>query len=300
MELIKAAPGIVFWWGWFMVALLAGGALYATWWARRNIKAIVAQNPKDVSSLTDDGFQLAWGHTVGPALMAPLTGRACVWWKVQVFEMARDLSPSGKSRHVWREVASEESDRPILFGNDKSIAAIWPYGATIVSSHWSDWRGTKMPPEDRCPKLHTFGAPPNASTRESQGLFGLGYRYIEQTLPAESPLFALGDVTRTDQEIYASDEIDEADGEAEADGYENWRPEVSRLGVTATPDKTIADDMSRAEWTVSAAKGKPFLISIEHPEAVSAEMELAAKGGLVMGGICTGVAIVLLWFRFGG
>ena len=36
MDWVRGLPSVVFWWGWGMVALLVGGSLYATWWARRN------------------------------------------------------------------------------------------------------------------------------------------------------------------------------------------------------------------------------------------------------------------------
>jgi hypothetical protein len=58
--------------------------------------------------------------------------------------------------------------------------------------------------------------------------------------------------------------------------------------------------MLRATWSVSADKKKPFLLSLEHPEVVSAEQELGAKGGLIMGAIFTALAIALLWLRLGG
>jgi hypothetical protein len=301
MDWVKALPDIVFWWGWGMVALLAGGTLYATWWARRNVKAIGAQTPVDVSDLTE-GYRLAWGRTAGPALTAPLTGRPCVWWKAEVWESVREADPSGKYRHVWRQIADEQSDRPILFGDGKSIAAVWTYGATIVSSGWSDWRGQDLPPEDRSPELNTSGVPALGIRHDVQGTFGPRFRYVEQIIAADAPFFALGDVTRTDLALYAPD--DPEDGEAdhgEEDGAaENDRrhPEPFRLGPLPSSDDVIAQDMARTTWSMSHTKGKPFLLSIDHPEAVSAEQELGAKGGLIMGTIFTALAAVLLWLRF--
>ena len=73
MDWIRALPSVVFWWGWGMVTLLAAGALYATWWARRNVTAIGAQNPVQVSDLAE-GYCLVWGRTVGPALTAEPNG----------------------------------------------------------------------------------------------------------------------------------------------------------------------------------------------------------------------------------
>ncbi len=137
MEWLRDLPWGVFWFGWGMVAILAGGSLYAVWWAKRNAKAIGAQTPVNVSDL-GAGYRMAWGRTVGPHLTAPLTGRPCVWWKVQVWEAVREKLPGqktidiGSARWIWREAVSTESDRPLLFGDGKAVAAVWTWGATAM------------------------------------------------------------------------------------------------------------------------------------------------------------------------
>jgi hypothetical protein len=301
---------MVFWWGWFMVALLAGGCLYAAWWARRNSKALAGQKPHDVSDLSE-GYRLVWGRTVGPVLKAPLTGRSCVWWKAEVWESVREPDASGKFRHVWRSAANEESDRPLLFGDGKTLAAAWPQGATVVSSSWSDWRGDSLPPENRDPDLNTNGAPGQGIRHDMQGTFGPRFRYIEKIVAVDVPFFALGGVTRIDpklhepepEEEYEEEPANERPGDrtaAEAEDLDVWTPEPSRLGLEPTHDDVIANDMLRATWSVSAVEKKPFLLSIEHPEVMGAEQELGAKGGLIMGAIFSALAIALLWLRLGG
>jgi len=85
-----------------------------------------------------------------------------------------------------------------------------------------------------------------------------------------------------------------------ADDDDGWRPKPNRLGLLPTPDELVAADMARATWTIGAARGQPFLISTEHPEAVSAEQELGAKGGMIMGGIFAALALSLAWARLAG
>lgn len=293
MDWISTLPALVFWWGWMMVALLAAGSLYATFWARRNVKALAEHKPVDVSDLVE-GYRLAWGRTLGPALTSPLTGRSCVWWRAEVWESVRDRDAHGKFRHVWRQIAEEESDRPILFGDERQAAAVWTYGATVLSSSWSDWKGQQLPPEDRFPALHSGGSPPRVSEQDIQGTFGPRFRYVERIIAPGSPIFALAEASPADPTLYAVED------DSENPDDDGWRPEPSRLGVTPTQDSVVAKDMERAAWTISARKGKPFLVSIEHPEAVSAEQELGAKGGLIMGAIFTGLCALLLWLRYGG
>jgi hypothetical protein len=308
MDWLRELPWQVFWFGWGMVALLAGGSLYAVWWAKRNAKAIGAQTPVNVSDL-GAGYRMAWGTTVGPDLKAPLTGRPCAWWKVQVWESVRESRP-GKAgigpdatRWIWREAVSEESDRPLLFGDGKAVAAVWTWGTTaMIPSGWSDWRGQSLPPEDRNPELRQGGAPGQGIRTDSQGTFGPRFRYVEQIIAKDAPIFALGEVTRVDHDLYA-DEEDDGDSWEDDVGVEDgdgWRPEPDRLGLLPTPDAVIAADMARATWTIGAARGHPFLISTEHPEAVGAEQELGAKGGMIMGGIFAVLALLLAWARVAG
>ena len=81
------------------------------------------------------------------------------------------------------------------------------------------------------------------------------------------------------------------------DDGDSWRPEPNRLGLLPTPDAVTAADMAQATWTIGVAKGQPFLISTEHPEAVTAEQELGAKGGMIMGGLFAALALFLAWAR---
>ncbi|MCU0836376.1 MAG: hypothetical protein MUC77_18390 [Chromatiaceae bacterium] len=303
MDWLRELPWGVFWFGWGMLALLAFGSLFAVWWAKRNVKAIRAQTPVGVSNLAE-GYRLGWGRTVGPDLKAPLTRRPCVWWKAQVWESVRERDPAEKKyRYVWREVASEESDRPVLFGDEAAVAGVWPWGATVMPSGWSDWRGQELPPEQRSPELRKGGAPGQGIRHDVQGTVGPRFRYVEQIIERDAPIFALGEVTRADPALYAPDEEEEGMADEDAGGVEHdehWRPEPSRLGVTATPDAAIATDMARAQWSISKAKGQPFLLSTEHPNAVSAEQELGAKGGLIMGALFLALALFLAWARLMG
>jgi hypothetical protein len=307
MDWLRELPWGVFWFGWGMVALLAGGSLYAVWWAKRNVRAITAQTPVDVSAL-DAGYRLAWGRTVGPDLASPLTGRPCVWWKVQVWESVRETSPgggtgSGSPRWVWREAATEESDRPLLFGDGKAVAAVWSWGATaVIPSGWSDWRGQDLPPEDRDPELRQGGAPGQGIRTDAQGTFGPRFRYVEQIIGKDAPIFVLGEATRVDHALYAEEEDEGDSGEDDpgAEDGDGWQPEPSRLGLIPTHESVVAADMARATWAIGAAPGQPFLISTEHPEAVGAEQELGARGGMIMGGIFVVLALLLAWARVAG
>jgi hypothetical protein len=183
------------------------------------------------------------------------------------------------------------------------VAAVWTWGATaVIPSGWSDWRGQSLPPEDRNPELRQGGAPGQGIRTDSQGTFGPRFRYVEQIIEKDAPIFVLGEVTRVDHALYddEEDEGDPGEDDVDAEDGDGWEPEPNRLGLLPTPDMVIAADMARATWTIGAAKGQPFLISTEHPEAVGAEQELGAKGGMIMGGIFAALALFLAWARLAG
>jgi hypothetical protein len=105
-----------------------------------------------------------------------------------------------------------------------------------------------------------------------------------------------------DHSLYGheQDELDIGNDDTDAEEDSGWHPEPNRLGLVETPDAVIAADMARATWSIGAMKGRPFLLSTEHPEVVSAEQELGAKGGMIMGGIFVALALVLAWARLAG
>jgi hypothetical protein len=172
----------------------------------------------------------------------------------------------------------------------------------VIPSGWSDWRGQSLPPEDRSPEFRQGGAPGQGIRTDSQGTFGPRFRYVEQIIEKDAPIFALGEVTRVDRALY-EDEEDNGDPGEDGLGFEGgdgWQSEPNRLGLVPTADAVVAADMARATWTIGAPKDQPFLISTEHPEAVSAEQELGAKGGMIMGGIFAALALFLAWIRVAG
>jgi hypothetical protein len=311
MEWLRDLPWQVFWFGWGMVALLAGGSLYAVWWAKRNAKAIEAQKPVDVSDLSA-GYRLGWGRTVGPDLTAPLTGRPCVWWKVQVWESVREVPdpvlvltrPNGCGVRPYPRSPTAPCSSETARLSLRSGPGARPH---VIPSGWSDWRGQSLPPENRNPELRHGGVPGQGIRTDSQGTFGPRFRYVEQIIEKDAPIFVLGDATRSDPSLYGDEEdedyVDEADDGASGedalggDDGDSWRPEPNRLGLLPTPDAVSPPTWRRRRGRSARPRASRFLISTEHPEAVTAEQELGAKGGMIMGGIFAALALFLAWAR---
>jgi hypothetical protein len=185
----------------------------------------------------------------------------------------RETDGRGRDRHVWRQAAGATSDRPILFGDGRSVAAVWSWGATaVIPSGWSDWRGQSLPPENRSPELYRGGAPSRSLRHDVQGTFGPRFRYVEQIIEGDAPIFALGAVSRVDPALSAADADDEARGEGDDRGEQgdegkhaddagggggSWRPEPDRLGIVPTPDAVIDADWRARPGSSDRRRGSP-------------------------------------------
>jgi hypothetical protein len=301
MDWLRDLDGGVFWFGWFILLLLAVVPLVAMVWARRNAAAIAAQTPVDVKDL-GEGYRLGWGHALGPEQKAPLTGRPCVWWKIEIWESRREKTADGKDHDwVWRRALVHQSDRPLIFGEGTARAAVSAQGATVYPSVWSDWRGQELPPEDRNPVAHDDGMPAQQGLeRDVQGTFGPKWRYREQIIVAGAPIFALGAVERIDKTLL---EPEEDDGRGYAAGGWDTGEEAAvakRLKLKRTHDSVLDADMRGADWMFLKPKGRPFILSTRHPGEIEDQNLLAAKGGMIMGLIFGALALVALYARFGG
>jgi hypothetical protein len=313
MDWLREMDGLAFWFGWGIVAVLAAGPLAAMVWARRNAGAIDAQTPVDVKDL-GEGYHLAWGHALGPAQKAPLTGRPCVWWKIELWESRRERGTDGKGpRWDWHLALARQSDRVLIFGEGedegehgvggegRARAAVSAHWAMVYPSAWSDWRGHELPPEDRNPPAQTDVMLSQAGiVRDVQGTFGPAWRYREEIIEEGAPIFALGEVERIDKAL-----LDPGEDDGDGEDPEGWgSPEelaiARRLKLKRTPDAVLDADMCSADWMFLKPKGRPFIVSTRHPGEIADQNRLAAKGGMVMGLLFGALSLVALYARLTG
>lgn len=263
MGLITDTPPQVFYFGLAMVLLVAAILLFAALWGWRNAQAIGSAAPVDTSDLSE-GYRLVRGRTAGPRLKAPLTGRSCVWWQVEVWESRREREPDNSYRYVWTLLRDEASDRPIRLGDGRTLCEVLPLSATVIPSQWSRWEGDVEAPRGADPELHDGSRPPGGGIQHDvQGTFGPRFRYQERYIWNDVPLFALGHAT------------------------------LHGAARTAGP----TPDPRRPMWAVEKQKGRPFLISTRQPDDVASEHAFAAQAALPMGLAALALAAVLLYVR---
>jgi hypothetical protein len=167
------------------LGFLGGGGtmLFLVRKALRHVAAVRAATPLDVGRLTE-GYRLVWGTVAGPRQTAPLTGRICAWWALEVYRVAASQE-STVSRLIRDEVAPE----PLGMSDARACGLIFPEGAEIVPSSLSAWHGLDPEPMDRDPPVQSGTAFPRWPKVR-------GYRYFERYIALDAPVFVLGEVLR--------------------------------------------------------------------------------------------------------
>ncbi|WP_146170186.1 hypothetical protein [Bosea sp. 124] len=158
------------------------------------------------------------------------------------------------------------------------------YGATLMPSAWSDWRGDRETPTGEEPELVTEGTPGLGIRHDLQGTFGPLFRYVEQYIWHDAPIFVLGE--------FAED--------------------ASASRKRGTPARWLARGAARAdgsrrlpsyllpEFSASFARlsGPPFIVSTRHPKEIVETQELGAKAGLPLGFAFAAFGAFMVWARY--
>jgi hypothetical protein len=108
----------------------------------------------------------------GPPIIAPLSGSACVWWRIEV--RCRD------DRDRWHTVERASSDDLFCLSDVSGDCIVDPVGAEVTPSLSRRWRGiSPRPGKAPQPGIDTFLS------------FGQ-YYYHEQVLASGTPVYAQG------------------------------------------------------------------------------------------------------------
>lgn len=285
-----------------LAAMGAGGAF----WAGRITRALRGRTAVPVNALTE-GYQLVSGTACGPLLKAPLSGQVCVWWErwvwEQTLEISRDTDGDRDQRVVWKERIHDHSSRVIQYAQGFATCAVQPTGMTLtVPTQQRDWTGMQYPPENSIPAAQpgtVFGRKLTQGSKYvviNNKLQGDRFRYLEQLIVPQSPLFVLGRVQRVDPAQWADVPREAADsGVPDADmaddaDNDDWDDESERQH---------AADMRQVQWLVDKEKGRPYIVSVQQPDQWLDEPAQVVKAGWIMAVVLLGVSALMLWARFG-
>lgn len=112
----------------------------------------------------------------GPPIIAPLTKARCVWWRFQVEEKKR----RGKS-DSWVTIARGTSTDSFELNDGTGKCVVDPDGARVIPNHRNRWYGSSETPSTT----------PHMGSGWLRAMFGK-YRYTEERMHQEEPVYALG------------------------------------------------------------------------------------------------------------
>lgn len=166
-----------------IVTVIVLAAFYAIWrnWSRARViedtpTARIRSAPQGYVELEGDGALLP-----GQPIVAPLTGRQCIWYRYRIEHEEHTHDSKGRSHTHWRTVDSGTSESLFHVDDGTGRCVIDPDGAEVHPDDKDVWRGHARWPS---------GGPP----RRSRGWLRLAtgdYRYTEERL-LPGPLYAIG------------------------------------------------------------------------------------------------------------
>lgn len=110
----------------------------------------------------------------GPAIVSPLSGSHCLWWKFSVHSRSR-----GGKNSRWRSIDSGCSDDLFYLDDGTGRCIIDPVGARVVPTRSNTWYGNTPRPERGPSAGSVLGAN--------------NYCYHEEIIEAGGPLYAIGE-----------------------------------------------------------------------------------------------------------
>jgi hypothetical protein len=259
----------------------------------RKRAALVKATPTSPIGLTTDGYRELEGTieaVSGPAVTAPLTGWPCAWYHATVERLQQRHSDSPSS---WVTIHEWTSGAPMLLRDATGICTVDPARAEVTPTDKSRWYGKTEQPVDRNPPK----VGPTESVQPMLEVASTGdYRYTEERIYAGDPLLALGEFrTHTFDAPDEDEDVDGAAAQTIADG-----PLTDDDVISAREDALFAAAHKISRTTISHGSGKQPLILTTTSQAKHVEM--SEKGGLaavVVALVPLGIALVLIWARFG-
>ena len=163
-------------------------SLASGWWCINNLKKAryLLDTPTSKVRSAAQGYVELYGVLKEGAgqLNAPLTGEQCVWWSFSIDEQVR----SGKNNTRWQSVEKASSAALLCLNDSTGDCLIDPQGAHVIPLNKQVWYGSERHPRHELKRKNILEAMLTGLKR---------YRYTEQRLHVNEPLYAIGDfVTR--------------------------------------------------------------------------------------------------------
>jgi hypothetical protein len=165
---------------WGFLIFPAAASLFCLWSFIRYLRFVrlIEDTPTSKIRSAAQGFIELEGRGVlipQATIASPLSGSVCIWYR---YKIERKVV-NGKNTH-WRTIQSGSSPHPIRIDDTTGQCLLAQKGASIHTHLKKSWYGMSATPStmsiDRSNSLMQFG----------------NYRYTEELIPENTPLYALG------------------------------------------------------------------------------------------------------------
>lgn len=166
------------------LALTTIGSLASGWWCIHKLKKAryLLDTPTSKVRSAAQGYVELYGvlkEAVGQ-MDAPLSGEPCVWWSFSIDEQVR----SGNNNKRWQQIEKSNSAALLCLNDGTGECLIDPVGAHVIPMTKLVWYGTARHPRREQLRKNFLQSMLNSVKH---------YRYTEQRLHVNEPLYAIGD-----------------------------------------------------------------------------------------------------------
>lgn len=220
-----------------------------------------------------------------PAVLAPLTAKPCLWWRYRIEE----YRSSGK-RSNWRVIEQGCSEGLLRLCDATGECLIDPRGAEVLPARRESWTGDLR---------HPRGLPPRGAFAWLSG--NRRYRYTEERLHADEPLYAIGDFRNANGGRHGLD-LHTAQGQVVREWKENYagllqrfdnnrdgqldQTEWSRVRLAASLEAEKRHRLASAQPVqhrlIRPREGLPFVLSSHGEEVLARRYRWQAFGGATL------------------
>jgi hypothetical protein len=200
------------------------------------------------------------GSTAPEVLVAPLSGRPCVWWDYRI--SIKETDSRGNSK--WSQLESATSVTPFTLADQDGKCLVGPVGAEVTPTDSNTWYGDTPRPVAG-PPLHGW-----------IGALDHTYRYTERVIGPGTRLSVLGELRShaEDREVDSDArsllttwKADQPDLLTRFDGNhddkidpQEW--EAARSAARAQAEATVANSrIDRTNIVAQPTHGQPFIIA---------------------------------------
>lgn len=222
-----------------VITLLAVLAVTMAWMAARVF--FRTRLIEDTATSTTRGAHQGYGEFEGRArgredapVTAPLSGLPCCWYRFRVEELQHHRGSNGLSRTRWQVIQRAESDQTFWLEDSTGRVAVDPVGAEMHPRHRDVWQSRSVLSgiNRSTPFFSDFFAHHPGNRR---------YRFTEERINRNDPLYALGFLSNLGSHVPQPDADDHA-----AELLREWKSDQPALIARFDADRD--GRVSLAEW----------------------------------------------------